>query len=222
MADAFVQRLRELGWSEGRTVAIEYRWSEGRSERYAEIAAEFVRLKVDVILADGTQAAIAKQATAIIPIVFRRRETRSAPVWSLPGATGRQRHRPVEPGGRSRWQTPRNPARGCPRTSPVGDHGQCRLFRLRTEIREIEAAARTLGLEVVPSAIRRAEEIAPAFDAIKGRAEALYVVGDTFVNTQPAAHRHLCAGCATADDVRASGVRRSGRSDLLWAELSRT
>src|SRR5215831_1737229 len=67
---AFVQRLRELGWIEGRNLAIEYRWAEDRSERFAEIAAEFVRLKVDVILAHGTQAAIAaKQATAVIPIV---------------------------------------------------------------------------------------------------------------------------------------------------------
>src|SRR5215831_20268604 len=57
--DAFVQRLRELGWIDGRPVAIEYRWGEGRAERYAEIAAEFARLKVDVILAGGTEAAIA-------------------------------------------------------------------------------------------------------------------------------------------------------------------
>src|SRR6476659_1460667 len=69
--DAFVQRLRELGWIEGRTVAIEYRWGEGRSDRYAEIAAEFVRLKVDVILANGTEPAVAaKQATPVIPVVF--------------------------------------------------------------------------------------------------------------------------------------------------------
>ena len=68
---AFVQRLRELGWIEGRTVAIEYRWAEGRSERFAEIAAEFVRLKVDVIVTAGTAAVIAaKQATSVIPIVF--------------------------------------------------------------------------------------------------------------------------------------------------------
>jgi putative ABC transport system substrate-binding protein len=67
---AFVQRLGELGWIDGRNLAIEYRWAEDRSERFAEIAAEFVRLKVDVILAHGTQAAIAaKQATAVIPIV---------------------------------------------------------------------------------------------------------------------------------------------------------
>src|SRR3979409_644454 len=67
---AFVQRLRELGWIEGRTVAIEYRWAEGRNERYGEIAAEFVRRKVDVILTQGSQAATAaKQATSVIPIV---------------------------------------------------------------------------------------------------------------------------------------------------------
>jgi len=67
----FVQRLRELGWTEGRNVAIEYRWAEGRSERAAEIAAELVRLKVDVIVTSGTAPVVAaKQATAVIPIVF--------------------------------------------------------------------------------------------------------------------------------------------------------
>ena len=66
---AFLQRLRELGWIEGRTLAIEYRWADARAERFAEIANEFVRLKVDVILAGGTEAAIAaKQATSVIPI----------------------------------------------------------------------------------------------------------------------------------------------------------
>src|SRR5260221_585537 len=59
---AFVRRLRELGWIEGRTVAIEVRWAEGRDERLAEIAAEFVRLKVDVILTGGNQAVAVKQA----------------------------------------------------------------------------------------------------------------------------------------------------------------
>jgi putative tryptophan/tyrosine transport system substrate-binding protein len=69
-SSAFVQRLRELGWIEGRSVAIEYRWAEGRSERYAEIAAEFVRLKVDVILTVGGAVPASKQATSVIPIVF--------------------------------------------------------------------------------------------------------------------------------------------------------
>ena len=68
---AFVQRLRELGWIDGRNLTLEYRWAEGRNERYAEIAAEFVRLKVDVIVTNGTPPALAaKQATAVIPIVF--------------------------------------------------------------------------------------------------------------------------------------------------------
>ena len=84
---AFVQRLRELGWIEGRTVAIEVRWAEGRNERFAEIAAEFVRLKVDLIVASTTPAVIAaKQATSVIPIVCREF-----------GAAGGQPHRPVEP-----------------------------------------------------------------------------------------------------------------------------
>src|SRR5262245_10722106 len=67
---AFTERLRELGWVENRTVAIEYRWAEGRGEGYAEIAAEFVRLKVDVILTSGGSVLAAKQATSVIPIVF--------------------------------------------------------------------------------------------------------------------------------------------------------
>src|SRR5712672_2464191 len=67
---SFVARLRELGWIDGRTVAIEYRWSEGRTERYAEIAAEFVRLKVDVIVTVGSAVPTVRQATTDIPIVF--------------------------------------------------------------------------------------------------------------------------------------------------------
>jgi putative ABC transport system substrate-binding protein len=68
---AFAQRLRELGWIDGRDVAIEYRWSDGRNERYAEIAAEFVRLKVEVIVTQGTAPSLAAMhATSVIPIVF--------------------------------------------------------------------------------------------------------------------------------------------------------
>jgi ABC transporter substrate binding protein len=66
---AFVERLRQLGWIDGRTIAIEYRWSEGRPERVAELAAEFVRLKVDLIVAAGPAVATVKQATTNIPIV---------------------------------------------------------------------------------------------------------------------------------------------------------
>ena len=67
---AFVQRLRELGWVEGRNVVIEYRWGDGRAERYADLAAEFVRLQVDVIVTSGSAAVAVKRATSVIPIVF--------------------------------------------------------------------------------------------------------------------------------------------------------
>ena len=96
---AFVQRLSELGWIDGRTVAIERRWGEGRSERFSEIAAEFVRLKVDVIVTTGSSGVAVKQATSVIPIVFT---IAGDPVGSglvgESGATGRQCDRPVDSG----------------------------------------------------------------------------------------------------------------------------
>jgi ABC-type uncharacterized transport system substrate-binding protein len=67
---AFVQRLRELGWADGRNVNIEYRWAEGRGDRFGEIAAEFVRLNVDVIVSVGSAVPAIAQATSTIPIVF--------------------------------------------------------------------------------------------------------------------------------------------------------
>src|SRR6201984_3162907 len=67
---AFGQRLHELAWIEGRNLAIEYRWADARSERFAEIAAEFVRLKVDVIVTGGNAAVAAKQVASVVPIVF--------------------------------------------------------------------------------------------------------------------------------------------------------
>ena len=66
---AFVQRLRELGWIENRTVAIEYRWAEERVERYTEIAVKFVRLKVVIVTMGGAVGAV-NEATSIIPIIF--------------------------------------------------------------------------------------------------------------------------------------------------------
>src|SRR5262249_52913766 len=78
---ALARRLGELGWIEGRTVAIEYRWAEGRNERLAEIAAEFVQRKVDVIVTHSAEPVIAaKKATSVIPIVFG--------VAADPGGTG--------------------------------------------------------------------------------------------------------------------------------------
>ena len=121
---AFTQRLRELGWIEGRAIAIEYRWAEGRSERFAEIAAEFVRLKVDVIITGGSAAVAAKQATSVVPIVFVLGEpvgTGLVATLARPGGnvTG------IEPADRSSWQATRTIARGSPQSAPVGNHGKC-------------------------------------------------------------------------------------------------
>ena len=130
---AFVQRLRELGWIEGRTVAIEYRWAEGRTERFAEIAAEFVRLKVDVIVTCGNRSVIAaKQATSVIPIVFAAAgdPVGTGLVASLarPGGNVTGLSNQI---GRSCRQATRTLARGCSRSPPVGDHGQYRQSQRR-------------------------------------------------------------------------------------------
>jgi putative ABC transport system substrate-binding protein len=122
---AFVQRLGELGWSEGRTVAIEYRWAEGREERFTEIAAEFVRLKFDVIVTSGGGVRAAMQMTSVIPIVFgtAKDPVGSGYVASLarPGGnvTGLSNQAPDLAGKRLeilREVVPRSP--------PVGGHGQ--------------------------------------------------------------------------------------------------
>jgi len=183
--DAFVQRLRELGWIEGRTVAIEYRWGEGRTDRYAEIAAEFVRLKVDVILAGATEAAIAaKRATSVIPIVF---PTAGDPVGSrLVVSLAR-------PGGNATGLSNLGTDLAAKRLEILRDllPGLRRLAVMTndysggvTEREEIDTAARTLDLEIVPLPIRRVEDIAPAFEGLKGRAEAFYATGDPLVNAQ--------------------------------------
>jgi putative tryptophan/tyrosine transport system substrate-binding protein len=182
---AFVQRLREHGWIEDRTVAIDYRWAEGRGERFAEIAAEFVRLKVDVIVTAGTDAVIAvKRATSVIPIVFGTAgdpvanglvESLARPGGNVTGLSNQSADiagkrldilREVVPGLR-RLAIMANI------TSSIG----------RLEMREVHAAARTLGLEVTTLEIRRAEDIAPAIQALNGGADALYVVTEPLVNT---------------------------------------
>jgi ABC-type uncharacterized transport system substrate-binding protein len=181
----FVNRLRELGWIEGRTVKIEYRWGEGRAERVPELAAEFVRLKVDVILAAGTEAALAAQrATSAIPIVFplAADPVGSGLVASLsrPGGniTGVSNLASVLAGKRLELLR-----EILPEFKQLAIMANAGSPNAALEIREIEAAARTLAVETVPLVIRRAEDIAPAFDTLKGHAQALYVVGDPLMNT---------------------------------------
>ena len=178
---AFVQRLRDLGWIEARTIAIEYRWAESDSARAGEIAAEFVRLKVDVIVTSGTpQVLAAKQATAVIPIVFAAAgdpvDTGLVASLARPGGnvTGLSLQQTDVAG--KRLELLREVVLGLRRLVIIGNVGN--PFTVQ-EMREVQAAASTLGLEVATPEIRRAEDIAPAFDALKGRADALYVCLDT-------------------------------------------
>ena len=174
-ADAFVKRLQELGWIEARTVAIEYRWAEGRSERVEEIAAEFVRLKVDVIVTSGTPVIGAKQATSLIPIVFAVAGDPVGTGLVEFGATGWERHRPVAPStdlAGKRLELLREVVPNLRRLAILGRWA----LPARAGDGEVQAAARTLGLVVATVEIWRAEDIAPVFDEIKARVDALYVV----------------------------------------------
>ena len=182
---AFVQRLRELQWIEGRTVAIEYRWAEGRPERYNEIAAEFVRLKVDVIVTAGTPAtAAAKQTTLVIPIVFVGAgdpvgtglvATLARPDGNVTGLSSQQ----TDTTGK-RLELLREVVPSLRRLAILANIDNPVAV---SDMREVEAAASTLGLSVFTLKIRRSEDIASAFDTLEGRADALYVATDPLILT---------------------------------------
>jgi putative ABC transport system substrate-binding protein len=184
---AFVQRLRELGWIEGRTIAIEYRWSEGRTERYAEIAAEFVRLKVDVIVATGAAVPAAKQATSVIPIVFpvagdpvgaRYVDTLARPGGNITGLSLQQTDVASK-----RVELLREAVPALRHLAIMANVDNVNALR---ELGEVQAAAGAFGLAATTSEIRRAEDIVPAFEALKGRADAIYVVAEPLVFTNRA------------------------------------
>ena len=194
--DAFVQRLRELGWIDNRTVAIEYRWAEAREARFAEIATEFVRLKVDVIFTYATPSSIAaKRATAVIPIVFA---AAGDPVGSgLVASLAR-------PGGNitglsiqqtdlasKRLEILRELLPGLRTLAILVDTG---ASNSDLERGEAQTAANALGLATLISEVRRVDDIAPAFDALKGRAEALYVCGSPLLTTNRIRVNNLALG----------------------------
>jgi putative tryptophan/tyrosine transport system substrate-binding protein len=182
---AFVQRLRELGWIEGRNVAIEYRWAEARFERSPEIIAEFVRLKVDVIVTHGTaNVAAAKETTSVIPIVFA---AVADPVGNnlvaglaRPGSnvTGLSAQIPDVAG--KRLELLREIIPSLRRLAIMANGGNPAAMQ---DLREIQAIAGPLDLEVVARDVRHADDMVPAFEALKGRAEALYVVTDPLFTT---------------------------------------
>jgi putative ABC transport system substrate-binding protein len=179
-----VERLRELGWIDGRTIAIEYRWTEGHPERTTEIAAEFVRLKVDVIVTFGTAAPIVKQATTVIPVVFAIAQdpVGGGLVASLakPGGNVTGLSLQASDVAGKRVELLREVVPQLRRLAILVDFGNPQSV---LEMGEVQAAARMLGIEVAPLAIRRAEDIAPAFEALKPQADALYVVTNALIFT---------------------------------------
>jgi putative tryptophan/tyrosine transport system substrate-binding protein len=215
---AFDKRLRELGWIEGRTVVIDYRWGEGNSERAAQLAKEFVRLKVDIIVTSGTpQVIAAKRATSVVPIVFA---TAGDPVGT--GVVASLAH----PGGNvtglatlgadlagKRLELLREVVPGLRRLAIMGDVDN--PFTV-LEFGEVQSAARTLDLEADRLEIRRAEDIVPAFEALKGREDALYVCTDALANANRIRINTLALGArlptmhGSRDYVEAAGLMSYG------------
>jgi putative tryptophan/tyrosine transport system substrate-binding protein len=176
---AFVQRLHELNWIEGRTVTITYRWAEGREQRYAEIAAEFVHLKVDVIVTSGAAVAATKQVTSVVPIVFgvANDPLTTGLVASLarPGGnvTGLSLLAPDLAGKRIEILREVFPA-----LRRLAVMGNINYPASVLEISKVQATAGAFGLETIKLEIQRAEDIAPGIDGLNGRADGLYVCAD--------------------------------------------
>jgi putative ABC transport system substrate-binding protein len=200
---AFVRRLHELGWIDGSTVKIEYRWAEGHAERLSAFAAELVRLKVSVIVTSATPPTIAaKQATSVIPIVFA---ASGDPVGAgLVASLAR-------PGGNVTGMSIQSIDVVSKRVELLHDvvPNLRRLAVLtnesnpviRREAEEVQAAAHALGVEVAPLDVRRADDIAPAFAALDSHADALYVTADPLFFTNKLAISALALK-ARLPDVR--------------------
>ena len=216
---AFVAHLRELGWIENRNVAIEYRWSQGRTERYAEIAAEFVRLKVDVIVTVGSAVPTVRQATSVIPIVFAVAidPVGNGLVASLAKPGGNVTGLSLQAANLAgkRIELLREVVPELRRLAIIFNVGNAQPV---LEMEETEAAARALGIEVAPIEIRRVEDFSPAFMAVKAKADALYVAIDQLMVANLMRILTLALGArlptifSTRDFVRGGGFMSYGPS----------
>jgi len=184
---AFVRRLHELGWNEGRTVAIEYRWGEGHNERYREIAAEFVRINVDIIVTTGSAVVATKQATSTIPIVFAVADdplgaglvtSLARPEGNVTGLSLQQ----TDVAGK-RLELLREIVPALRRLAIMGNAGNSGSV---LQMKEAQTEARTLGIEVAMVEIRQVDDIAPGFETLKDRADALYVIADPLADSNRA------------------------------------
>jgi putative ABC transport system substrate-binding protein len=214
---AFAERLRELGWTEGRTVALEVRWAEGRYERFAEIAAELVRLRVDVIVTSGAAVVAVKGAAPSIPIVFAGSgdplgiglvASLARPGGNVTGISMQQ----VDITSK-RLEILRELVPGLGRLAILANIDSPNAI---LEMKEVAAAARKLGLEVVTSEIRQAADIAPALDALEGRADALYICPDALMTTNSIRINTLALGARLPttyifrEDIVAGGLMSYG------------
>lgn len=181
---AFEQRLHELGWIVGRTIKIEYRWAEGRAERYAEIADEFVRLNVDVIVTGGSGAYAVKKATSVIPVIFVAAQDPVANgiVTSLahPGGntTGLSTQQTDTAGKRLEFLHEVVP--GLRRLAVIANIGNAGP---RLELAQVRTAALRFGLDVIPLEIRTEADILPSLEQSKDHADGLYVCGDPLITS---------------------------------------
>jgi putative ABC transport system substrate-binding protein len=174
------KRLRELGWSEDRTVTIEHRWAQGHPERVAEIAAEFVRLQVNVIVTTSSNDSIAmKRATSVIPIVFAVGTglvaSLARPGGNLTGMSIQQ----TDSAGK-RIELLREVVPGLRRLAILANPESPNAV---LELPEAETAARARGLDVAILEIRRADDVVTVFGSLKSRSDALYVITDPLVST---------------------------------------
>jgi len=217
--NAFVRRLAELAWIDGRTVTIEYRWAEGRSERFAEIAAEFVRLKVDVIVTVGGAALAVRQVTPTIPIVLAAATDPlgGGLVASLarPGGNTTGLSMQSSDAAGKRLDLLRELLPGLRRLAVIGNVEYPATVQ---EIAEVRAAAGTLGLDLDVLEIRRAEDIAGTFPVLKAGSQALYVCASPLVNANHARINTLALGArvptmhAVRDFLGAGGFMSYGPS----------
>ena len=220
---AFLERLRELGWIEGQTVAIEYGWAEGMSERFAEIARRFVQIKVDVIVTSGTPSVVAaKQATTVIPVVFA---VAGDPIannlvtsLSRPGGNITGLSTVATDLAGKRVELLREAVPGFQRLAILANASNP-LSVLETG--EVEAAVQKVGINSITLGIRRAQDIAPAFEGLRGPADALYVVADPLTNTNRAQIHVLAMTCESAGDLQREGALGSRRFDCLWPQFRR-
>jgi len=180
---AFVERLRELGWVEGRNINIDYRWAETRSESYGEIASEFSDRKVDVIVTWASAPTLAaKRATATIPIVFAAQmdPVGAGVVASLARPGGNVTGMSIQQTDTSgkRIELLREVVPKLARLAVLANSGAPGAM---VEMREVSVKARELGLEVMPIEVHHADEIFSAIEPFKGRFEALYVATDPLI-----------------------------------------